>query len=248
MNSILAILLFSLGLVANPSYADEPSNTPVAKAYEDALKLEKAYRYEEAIQALDSLKNKYPYSHYAKMARLKIADIHFESKSFIQAQYSYITYNELYPRDEKADYVVFQIAHSLYKQLPSTHDRDLSSARDAIKYFDQVITRFPNSVYIKDSEKYKKEIYNKLADKELYIAKFYFKYKQPLAALRRFQKFIANHPGYPQIPEALAGAAYSALRIDEDEMHKKYLAELKTKYPDYTVPKLYTKRFVWSSL
>lgn len=248
MNSILAILMFSLGLIAHFSYADEPSNTPVAKAYEDALKLEKAYRYEEAIQALDSLKNKYPYSHYAKMARLKIADIHFESKSFIQAQYSYITYNELYPRDEKADYVVFQIAHSLYKQLPSTHDRDLSSARDAIKYFDQVISRFPNSVYIKDSEKYKKEIYNKLADKELYIAKFYFKYKQPLAALRRFQKFIANHPGYPQIPEAIAGAAYSALRIDEGEMHKKYLNELKTKYPDYTVPKLYTKRFVWSSL
>lgn len=248
MNYVLAVLTICLCFIAPQwSYADD-QNSPVARAYEDALKLERAYRYEEAIQALDSLKNKYPYSHYAKMARLKIADIHFESKSYIQAQYSYITYNELYPKDEKADYVVFQIAHSLYKQLPPTHDRDLSSAQDAIRYFDQVIGRFPTSVYVKDSQKYKKEIYNKLAEKELYIAKFYFKYKQPLAALRRFQKFITNHPGYPQIPEALAGAAYSALRIEEQEMHKKYLNELKTKYPDYEIPKLYTKRFVWSSL
>lgn len=246
MNYVLPLLYVTL-LFPFLAQADE-SNSPAAKAYDEALKLEKAYRYEEAIQALDSLKNKFPYSHYAKMARLKVADIHFESKSFIQAQYAYLTYNELYPKDERADYVVYQIGHSLYKQLPATHDRDLSSAKDAIKYFDQVIGRFPTSVYVKDAEKYKKEIFQKLADKELYIAKFYFKYKQPLAALRRFQKFIASHQGYPQVPEALAGAAYSALRIDEKEMHQKYLQELKSKYPDYVIPNLYTKRFVWSSL
>lgn len=248
MNIVLSIIFILLNITFSLSALADESNSPVARAYEDALKLEKAYRYDEAVQALESLKNKYPYSHYSKMARLKIADIHFEAKSYIQAQFAYLTYNELYPKDEKADYVVFQIGHSLYKQLPSTHDRDLSSAKDSIKYFDYVIQRYPNSVYIKDANKYKKEIYNKLAEKELYIAKFYFKYKHPLAALKRFQRFIAENPNAPQVPEAMAGAAYSAKRIDEDEMHKRYLQELKSKYPSYDIPSLYTKRFVWSSL
>lgn len=248
MNFVFTILFsfFSFTLGFAPVSAKEVN--PAANAYEDALKLEKAYRYEEAIQALDQLKNKYPYSHYSKLARLKIADIHFEAKSYIQAQFAYITYNELYPKDEKADYVTYKVAHSLYKQLPKTFDRDLSSAQEAIRYFDLVITRFPDSIYVDESKKYQKDVYNKLADKELYIAKFYFKYKEPLAALKRFQKFIETHKGYPQIPEALAGAAYSAKRLDEDEMFKRYLKELKTKYPKYEIPALYRKRFVWSSL
>lgn len=221
---------------------------PAENMYEEAIKFQKAYRYDEAIATLEQLKTKHPYSHFAKMARLKIADIHYEAKSYIQAQYTYQAYLELYPNDEKKDYVLFKIGESLFKQLPRGHDRDLSSAKDAINIFTRLIDEFPNSVYVKDATKFRSQIEKKLLQKELYIANFYFKYKHPLASLKRFKSFIENNPKSSFLPEALAGAAYSAKHLNEEKLYAEYMSQLKSTYPKYEIPKLYTKRFVWTSL
>jgi outer membrane protein assembly factor BamD len=249
--TFLALASFALSIVvsstSNYAMAAKSAN-PAENMYDEAVKFQKAYRFDEAIAALEQLKTKHPYSNFAKMARLLIADIHFEAKNFIQAQYTYQAYLELYPTDERRDYVLFKVGESLYKQLPKGHDRDLSSAKEAIHIFSNMLIEFPNSIYKKEATKYKAEVENKLIQKELYIAKFYFKYKHPLAALKRFKSFIKNNPSSKAIPEALAGAAYSAKRIDEEEVYAKYISELKSKYPSYEIPNLYTKRFVWTSL
>lgn len=230
------------------TFSQAKSSNPAENLYDEAIKFQKAYRFDEAIATLEQVKTKHPYSNFAKMARLKIADIHFEAKSFIQAQYTYQAYLELYPNDEKKDYVLFKMGESLYKQLPSGHDRDLSSAQDSINVFKRLEIEFPNSIYKKEAIKYRKIIENKLLQKELYIAKFYFKYRQPLAALRRFKMFIQKYPESGLVAEALAGAAYSAKRLNEEDVYAKYISQLKSKYPNYNIPKLYTKGFVWTSL
>lgn len=239
------ILITLLGL---SNFASGKSVNPAENLYDEAIKFQKAYRYDEAIATLEQVKTKHPYSNFAKMARLKIGDIHFEAKNFIQAQYTYQAYLELHPNDEKKDYVLFKMAESLYKQLPKGHDRDLSSAKDAIRVFSKLIEEHPNSIYKKEAIQTRAIIENKLTDKELYIAKFYFKYKQPMAALKRFKSFLSNNPNSKSVPEALAGAAYSAKRLNEEEVYAKYISELKSKFPNYKIPKLYTKRFVWTSL
>ena len=231
-----------------PQNQKKNSESSAEKIYNKALKLQKAYRYEEAINTLEDLKSKYPYSVFSKKARLKIADIHIDAKNFIQAQYSYQTYFELYPTDPRSDYLIFQIGYSIYKQIPRGYDRDLSLASDAIRAFDQLLSKFPSSSHKKEASKLKSQLSKKLIQKELYIAKFYFKYKHYLAALKRFQKFITSHPKNPLFPEALAGAAHSAKKLKEIDIFKKYIAQLKTTYPQYKIPKLYTQRFVWTSL
>ncbi len=230
------------------TFSTAKSTNPAENLYDEAIKFQKAYRFDEAIATLEQVKTKHPYSNFAKMARLKIADIHFEAKNYIQAQYTYQAYLELYPNDDKKDYVLFKMGESLFKQLPSGHDRDLSSAQDAIDVFKKLEQEFPSSIYIKEAIKYRTTIENKLLQKELYIAKFYFKYRQPLAALRRFKAFIKKYPDSKLMAEALAGAAYSAKRINEEDVFVSYISQLKSKYPNYDIPKLYTKRFVWTSL
>ncbi len=236
-----------IGFLWTPTLFAKTAN-PAENLYNEAIKFQKAYRYDEAIATLEQVKTKYPYSNFAKTSRLTIADIHFEAKNYIQAQYTYQAYSELYPTDEKKDYVIFKIGESLYKQLPRGHDRDLSAAKETISIFTLHLTEFPDSIYKKDVIKLKNIVENKIDQKEIYVAKFYFKYKHPLAALRRFQKFLTDYPQSSLVPEALAGAAYSAQKINEDEVYEKYIAILKSKYPKYEVPKLYTKRFVWTSL
>lgn len=83
------------------------------------------------------------------MARILIADIHFEAKNYIQTQYTYQAYLELYPSDDRKDYVLFKIGESLYKQLLKVHDRDLSSAKEAINIFSNMLAEFPDSIYKK---------------------------------------------------------------------------------------------------
>lgn len=243
---ILFTLFISLNSGLNSGWAK--SVNPAENLYDEAIKFQKAYRFDEAIATLEQVKTKFPYSNFAKMARLTIADIHFEAKNFIQAQYTYQAYLELYPTDPKKDYVIFKIGESLYKQLPRGHDRDLSSATDAINAFARLINEFPSSIYKKEAIEYKNKVELKLVQKELYIAKFYFKYKHPLAALKRFKAFIDKNPSSPLLAEALAGAAYSAKKIDEDEVYAQYISQLKSKFPNYNIPKLYTRGFVWTSL
>ena len=240
------VILFMLSSIAITGQAK--SANPAENLYDEALKFQKAYRFDEAIATLEQVKTKHPYSNFAKMARLRIGDVHFEAKNFIQAQYTYQAYLELYPNDEKKDYVLYKMGESLYKQLPKGHDRDLSSAQESINVFKQLESEFPNSIYKKDAVKFRSIVENKLLQKELYIAKFYFKYRQPLAALRRFKAFIKKYPESTLVAEALAGAAYSAKRINEEDVYAQYISQLKSKYPNYDIPKLYTKRFVWTSL
>lgn len=244
MRFVVSVL--TLFIITN--FAFGKSANPAENLYDEAIKFQKAYRYDEAIATLEQVKTKHPYSNFAKMARLKIADIHFEAKNYIQAQFTYQAYLELHPNDEKKDYVLFKMAESLYKQLPKGHDRDLSSAKDAITVFSKLIEEFPDSIYNKDAVKFRAIIRDKLTKKELYIAKFYFKYNHPLAALKRFKSFIANNPNSDLTKEALAGAAYSAKRLNEEDVYAKYLSQLKSKFPNYKIPKLYTRRFVWTSL
>lgn len=247
LRSMIFPFVFILSLVLNPTSFAKTAN-PAENLYEEAIKFQKAYRYDEAIATLEQVKTKFPYSNFAKLSRLKIADIHYESKNYIQAQYSYQAYSELYPSDENKDYVIFKIGESLYKQLPKGFDRDLSAAKETISVFTTHLSEFPNSIYTKDVTKLKQDVESKLDKKELYIAKFYFKYKHPLAALKRFQKFLNDFPNSSLVPEALAGAAYSAKLINENDVYEKHLATLKSKYPKYEIPKLYIKRFVWTSL
>lgn len=245
-----SVILFTLFIFLNPSLNSTwaKSANPAENLYDEAIKFQKAYRFDEAIATLEQVKTKFPYSNFAKAARLKIADIHYEAKNFIQAQFTYQAYLELYPTDEKRDYVIFKMGESLFKQLPSGHDRDLSSANEAINVFTRLIDEFPASIYRKEALVYRNKIELKLVQKELYIAKFYYKYKHPLAALRRFKLFIDKNPSSPLLAEALAGAAYSAKKINEDEVYAQYMSRLKSKFPNYNVPKLYTRGFVWTSL
>lgn len=201
-------------------------------AYNVAAEFDKDERYEEAIRRYQEVKNKFPYSKFATLAELGIADAYFKQESFPEAQVAYQSFKDLHPKHAKSDYVTYQLALSFYNQLPPTTDRDLTLSTNAINYFDEVIKNYSNSEYVTASQEKKTAVLKMLAEKENYIAEFYFKTENYDSALLRFDGLLKKYPGQGFDAIALAKAAISASRMGEKDRARKYLSELQKRFPD----------------
>lgn len=212
------------------STLDKKSDTPEG-AFSIAEEFDKDERYEEAIRRYTEVKNKFPYSNFATKAELAVADVYFKQESYPEAQISYQAFRELHPKHPQIDYVIFRIGLSYFNQLPSTLDRDLSIANQAIASFDELMRRYPSSQYINEAAEKKLETVKMLAGKEEYIANFYFKRKLFESSLPRYEGLLAKYPNVGFDEKALYGAAASANHIGDSFKAKKYRDELLKKFP-----------------
>lgn len=172
----LVFFCISLSIVLVSCSTPRPSGKTEAEViFREAKVFIKEGRYILANEKLNSIRSKYPYSYYATHAELLQADILYEQESFVEAAASYILFKDLHPKNKRLDYVMYKIAESFYNQLPSTFDRDLTPGREAIKYYNELLNRFPNSSFTKGSVEKIKKCRELLEKKELYIADFYFK-------------------------------------------------------------------------
>ena len=161
--------------------------------YKEAEELMEAERYILATEKLNTIKTQHPYSFYATPAELMQADILYAQESYVEAAAAYLLFRDFHPRHEKISYVIFRIAESFYKQIPDTIDRDLEAAMEAIKYYDEVIVKYPDSSYKIDSEKRIKSAKKMLREKDQYIADFYFKTNQFSPARYWYLDILENH-------------------------------------------------------
>jgi outer membrane protein assembly factor BamD len=226
----LPFLVLFTGLLAC-STMDKKSDTPDG-AFAIAEEFDKDERYEEAIRRYTEVKNKFPYSNFATKAELAIADVYFKQESYPEAQVSYQAFRELHPKHAQTDYVIFRIGLSYFNQLPSTIDRDLTIAHEAISSFDELMKKFPDSQHVNEAAEKKLSTVKMLAEKEDYIAFFYFKREMFDSALPRYEGLIAKYPGVGFDEKALYGAAASAAKIGDAFKTKKYKDELLKKFPN----------------
>lgn len=192
------------------------------KSFEFAQQLQKSSRFEEAIAEYQSIEQNFPYSRYAKLAQLKVADVYFEMRNYIQAQYQYKYYHELHPKEKNSDYALFRSGLSLYKQLPKAVDRDLSKASEVLKVWRQTLVKHPGTKYTKKILDFQQKLIKKMGKKELYIANFYYKQDRCISAQGRINKLFTQYPTFMSNPKALKIAIYCAKDLEDGPAEKKY--------------------------
>ncbi len=234
VNISVLLLISSIWLALNSltacSSADKKSDTPEG-AYEIAQEFDKDERYEEAIKRYQDIKNKFPYSKYATMAELSVADAYFKQESYAEAQVAYQTFKDLHPKHAKIDYVTYRLAMSYFNQLPPTIDRDLTLSQNTLLYFDEVINQYPNSEHVAEAKEKKSATLKMLAEKENYIAEFYFIREKFDSALTRYDGLLRKYPGQGFDAKALAHAAVCASKVGEPNRARQYMAELQKRFP-----------------
>jgi len=200
-------------------------------AYNAAAQFEKEERYEEAIRRFNDVKNKFPYSRFAVLAELAVADTYYKQESYPEAQVAYQNFKDLHPKHAKIDYVTYRLGLCYFLQLPSSADRDLSLAANALVNFDEVMRLYPTTENLKDLTEKRLATLKMLAEKEVYIADFYFKKQQWLSAMNRYENGARKYPGQGFDAKSLSRAAICAKRLSNTEKARTLLQELKEKFP-----------------
>lgn len=218
-------------LIGCSSLDKKDANTPEG-AFALAEEFEKDERYEEAVAKYTDVKNKFPYSKLAVQSELKIADVNYKREAYIEAGSAYQLFKEFHPKHAQIDYVTFRLAMSYYKQLPTSIDRDLAIADKAIASFDEVANNYPTSQYAAESKEKKQECLKMQAQKELYIANFYYKHQQYDSALKRYETMLKTFPTVGLGAEALYGAARSAWHSGEKARAEEHRTSLLSLYPN----------------
>jgi outer membrane protein assembly factor BamD len=148
--------------------------------------------YGDALKAFTTLKERYPYSRYAILAELKVADAHFYREEYPEAIGAYEDFVQLHPKNEAIPYVKYQIGLGYYEQMLSK-DRDQTSTRMAILSFERVLREHADSTYTSEATKKINDCRKLLAEHELYVGRFYYKSKHYGAALGRFEGLLTGY-------------------------------------------------------
>jgi outer membrane protein assembly factor BamD len=221
---VISLTLFSLFLVA--CSAPEKKSQTAEDLFKRAQEFEADDRFEEAIRRYQEVRSRFPYSPQALEAELAVADVYYKQESYPESQVAYQTFAELHPKHPKVAYVYFRQAMSLYLQLPETIDRDLSLAPEALLAFNQVIKKYPNSEFVAESQAKRLELVKKMAEKEIYIADFYFKKKFYASAVGRYESAAKEYLGIGLDEKILSHLVLSAVRSGDKAKARSYADQL----------------------
>lgn len=172
--------------------------------------------YEEATEAFQQLKDRYPYSKYAVMAELKMADALYEQEEFEEAFVAYDDFEKLHPKNKSIPYVIYQKGMCNFRQVTAI-DRDQSFTLKAKEEFERLVKRYPGSEYANRARKNIRECLIYLAEYELYVGHYYYKMGKYRTAMNRYKYLIQNYPDMGQYHEALEYISRCKEKLKEEE-------------------------------
>ena len=190
---------------------------PADVLYNQGLANMRAGKLSEASRKFEAIDKQHPYSEYARKAMVLNSFATYRMGRYSESINSARRYISLYPNSEDTAYAYYLIGLSYYKQIPKV-TRDQKVTRQAYTAFNEVITRYPDSEYVLDSEEKMRFARDQLAGKEMQIGRYYQERKEYAAAVNRFRTVIEDHPSTPQVEEALARLVevYFAMGLTSD--------------------------------
>ncbi|WP_227430552.1 outer membrane protein assembly factor BamD [Psychrobacter sp. I-STPA6b] len=213
-----------------------------ANYYRDATEALEKQRYLQATTSLSELRTFFPTGRYAEQALLDLMYAQFQSKEYAAAVTSAEQFIRLYPNNPNIDYAYYvrgvanmQTASSAllnFAGLKQAH-RDTSYLRLAFNNFQELVTRFPNSIYAPDAAQRMSYIYNQFAESELTAARWYIERQAYVAAANRAKWVFQFYPLSEQVPEAIAILAYSNEQLGLTKQAQEYKTLLQINYPEW---------------
>lgn len=227
---ILGIVL-GLGLTACAKKDIVIGNAGPDVEIKKCIKLSQGKDYEDAIQCLEMFKARYPQSREGQEAELMIGDAYFDKKDYLLAAESYAAFIKLHPFSPRLDYAYYRRGLSLFKESPKSIDRDQQYLGEAIQNLKVAVQRFPNSTYRALALKYYKEARLRVAKRNLYIGRFYFRTGQYKAAISRLEEVATQYRDSGLAPKALYLATVSNLELDQFAEARRTFSMLSVDYP-----------------
>ncbi len=220
--AVTGVLCFGCGPTGSGSGPALSYGDNAEQAYERAMR---AFRNDNCIDAdpgFRRVRREFPYSRFAALSELRIADCAFKAKQYVEAISAYRAFVRFRPSHEKIPYARFKIAESHFEQIPSewllsppNHERDQQPANEALEQLRRYLLDFPSDSEdrIEAAEDMVKKSLGVLAEHELYVARFYLRREAYAAVVMRLRTVLNRYDGSGYEPQALMmlGQAYEEL-------------------------------------
>ena len=158
--------------------------------------------YEEAKLKFENINFKFPLSNEGIQSLIMIAFIEYAQLNYDEAIYKFDRIIKKYPSHKNIDYAYYMRAMCYFEQIK--HEAlDGKNNKEAMENFNQIINRFPESKYARDSQQKIIFVKENIAAKHMDIALFYLNQKKYLAALNRYNIVINEYSQSKFTPEAL---------------------------------------------
>ena len=210
--------------------------------FEKAQELRDQGALDEAIKTYETLQAAYPASKYSMQSKLETSYALYKRERHDEAIENLNDYIKIYPSHFSTPYALYLrgvIAEDKSKSIlddfiTDNAQRDISSVKNAMNYYLDLIEKFPNSEYSVESKAKLVTLRNILARHELLVAIFYSKNEVYIASINRCKYIIGKFPNTPSVPAALHLIAHNYDKINAPKLAEDARRVLNVSYPKYT--------------
>lgn len=208
---MICALLIAVGAAstADPCLAKKPSkptkmaNLPPQEVFKQAEEKIAKKRYYTARIMLQELLPRIPPEDRDLLPRvhLALAEAFFKDgglANYGEALNAYRNFLTYFPQHEKAAYAQLMVGESMYRQVLAP-DRDQAMTLKAIDELKKVETVYPRSPYIAEARNTIGLCYDRLAEKERLVGRYYQKRKVWPAAVDRYRTVVDKYPQFTSI-------------------------------------------------
>ncbi len=195
----------------------------------DCIRAEPAFR---------NVRRQYPYTRFAALSELRIADcMHHDGKyaEAIQAFEQFVRYR---PSHVEVSYARFMVALCNFDQIPSewllsppSHEREQHYTQESLKLLRRFLLDFPEDPLVARAKRMAERAVKLLAAHELYVARFYLRGDHLAAAIGRLRTLVSVYPGSGYEPEALFLLGEAYLDLHQRKEAKEAFQELTARFP-----------------
>jgi len=195
--------------------------------YEKAKKSLDKGNYAKAIQDFTILQRIFPFGDITEQSKLDTIFAHDKLENKEQAVRMAESFIALHPTHPNVDYAYYMKGVAMFEKKRgrmskllsggANQARDPASFRASLSSFDEFVKRYPDSKYTSDAKQRMVFINNKLAQRELDVAQFYYDNETYLAAVNRCKNIISQYEKSPAVEGALIlmEQAYEKMNLTE---------------------------------
>jgi outer membrane protein assembly factor BamD len=200
--------------------------------------------YDEDCASADTLfqdvRKKFPYSRYAVLAELRLADCQFIQGNHAEAAVLYQQFVKAHPTHEDAHYAAYRRGLSFFEMIPGDwvvtpppHERDQAATRDARAAFNRFLQTYTRSEWRERAAEMLAEVVDALVRHEMYVAEFYLSRDDRRAAAVRLEGIRTHFPESTLVPDAMYMQALTFVEMDKLDDARRVFEELITHFPDH---------------
>jgi len=240
LSLILSALLSGCFIFGEPTEYDETVGRSDVWILQQSQVFSRNNDWARTIDYLERAEKRFPNSKLAPQIKLNLAYAYKRGYRQEDAIPMIGKFIRSYPNHPSMDYAYYLKGVILFKDrgmfdkitMQNISDRDVGELEKSFQALKELTLVFPKSKYVKDAITRMSYLMNKIAERELHVARYYMKRKAYIAALNRSKYVLENYRQSIHQEEALVISISAYEHLGIQDLKKDTERILEKNYPD----------------